>query len=144
MLSNRLSYFIPCQSGACACFRLMLYSQHGLLRSERSVLHHNIHHHNRLSLGVGVVGGFIQGFSDPRSDIHDHHTHLRYHGSSFRADSRHTVYQRCISQDCRSADLHVAELPGADRSLLMKIAQGLTYILSQTSNGVKQVIKCFT
>lgn len=30
VLSNRLSYFIPCQSWACACSRLTLYSQYGL------------------------------------------------------------------------------------------------------------------
>lgn len=65
VLSNRLSYFIPCQSWACACFRLTLYSQYGLLRSERALLHPNIHHHNRLSLVVRAVVSFIQGFADP-------------------------------------------------------------------------------
>lgn len=135
-LSNRLSYFIPCQPWACACFRLTLYSQYGLLRSQRSLLHHNIPHHNRLSCCCTFYSGICW--------CHNHHTHLHYHGSGLGADSRHTVYQRFIPQDCRSADLNVAELSGADRSLVMEMAQSLKYILSRTSNGVQQVINCFT
>lgn len=70
----------------------------------------DIYHPNSLSFVHRVVVGFIQGFADPRSDIHNHHSHLYYHGSSLRAGSRHTICQRFTSQDCRSADLEVAEL----------------------------------
>ena len=69
--------------------------------------------HNSLFFALRVGVGLIQGFSDPRSDIDNHPSHLYHHGSGLRADSRHTVYQRFISKDCRSADLEVAPIaPG--------------------------------
>lgn len=64
------------------------------------------------------VSDLIQGFADPRSNIHNCNAHLRCQGSRLLADSRQTVCQCFSFERCRCADFEVAfGLP--DSSLLI-------------------------
>lgn len=108
---------------ACLCYRqsvcmcALQYPCMYTIRSSSAIQKHYSSSDAAQVLHVSALN-LIQGFGDPRSNIHNCNTHLIYQGSSLLADSRHTVCQCLTSQACGCADFELAvSLP--DSSLVI-------------------------